>query len=166
MGEAVHLTLLSTVKEKAMYYVPVDLKKRLVCIIVLSLVGFTGMAAADVVTLKGTLSGGKEVPANDSPGTGTVNASLNTATNQLQWTVVYAGLTGPAGAGHFHGPAQDGQNAGVALGFKGSVESPIAGEATLTPEQAQAVTAGQWYVNLHTKAHPGGEIRAQLMPTN
>ena len=42
--------------------------------------------------------------------------------------------------------------------------SPIKGEATLTPEQAQQFTAGDWYVNVHTQAHPAGEIRGQVMP--
>ena len=43
-------------------------------------------------------------------------------------------------------------------------ESPIKGEATLTPEQAQQFAAGEWYVNVHTQAHPAGEIRGQAMP--
>ena len=108
--------------------------------------------AADMVTLAGKLSGTNEVPPSTSSGTGTVEATLNKETNELKWKVVYAGLTGPAGAGHFHGPAVLGQNAGVVLGFKGSIESPITGEATITPEQAKGVLDGKWYVNLHTKA--------------
>jgi hypothetical protein len=43
------------------------------------------------------------------------------------------------------------------------VESPIKGEATLSPEQAQQFTAGEWYVNVHTRDHPAGEIRGQVM---
>jgi hypothetical protein len=66
-------------------------------------------------------------------------------------------------AGHFHGPAAAGANAGVALGFTGSVESPIKGSATLTPAQLADLTAGKWYVNLHTAANPGGEVRGQVM---
>ena len=48
-------------------------------------------------------------------GKGTVDAVLNKDTLELTWTVTYAGLSGPAVAGHFHGPAQAGANAGVAL---------------------------------------------------
>jgi hypothetical protein len=51
------------------------------------------------------------------------------------------------------------------LSTKGSsAESPFKGEATLTPEQAQQFAAGEWYVNVHTQAHPGGEIRGQVVP--
>jgi hypothetical protein len=35
--------------------------------------------------------------------------------------------------------------------------------ATLTPEQATQLLGGQWYVNIHTEANPGGEIRGQVM---
>jgi hypothetical protein len=68
---------------------------------------------------------------------------------------------------HFHGPAELGKNGPVALWVsqQGSpVENPIKGQATLTPEQAAQFTAGQWYINVHTQAHPGGEIRAQVTP--
>ncbi len=36
------------------------------------------------------------------------------------------------------------------------------GKATLTAAQAADLTAGRWYVNLHTAKHPGGEIRGQV----
>jgi hypothetical protein len=116
----------------------------------------------DMVTYSGQLSGASEVPANTSAATGKVEAKLDKKTNMLQWTVTYSGLTGPAKAGHFHGPAMAGSNAGVALPFTGSMESPIKGEAKLTDAQVQDLMAGKWYANIHTAAHPGGEIRGQL----
>jgi hypothetical protein len=94
-----------------------------------------------------------------------LDASVDKQTNVLTWTVTYAGLTGPVKAGHFHGPAAAGANAGVALGFSGSVESPIKGSATLTAAQLADLMAGMWYVNLHTAANPGGEVRGQVMPS-
>jgi hypothetical protein len=129
-----------------------------------ALAGCGAMPNANIVKLGGTLAGSSEVPPKEGAGAGTVEASFNKETSMLSWKVVYTGLSGPAGAGHFHGPAAAGQNAGVVLGFKGSVESPITGEAALTPAQAADVLAGKWYVNIHTKANPGGEIRAQVMP--
>ena len=117
----------------------------------------------NIVKLSGQLSGMNEIPSNPSMGKGTVDAMFNKETNELTWTVTYAGLSGPASAAHFHGPALADANAGVVLGFKGSVESPIKGMATLTPQQANDLLAGKWYVNIHTKANPGGEVRAQVM---
>ena len=69
--------------------------------------------------------------------------------------------------GAFHGPAVEGKNGPpvIWLAEKGAtVTSPIKGQATLTPEQAQQLTAGEWYVNVHTQANPNGEIRGQVMP--
>ncbi len=128
--------------------------------------GICGTAlAADSAAFGAKLSGANEVPANASPGSGTLEASLDKQTSVLSWTVTYAGLTGPVKAGHFHGPAVAGANAGVALGFTGSVESPVKGSATLTAAQIEDLAAGKWYVNLHTAANPGGELRGQVTPT-
>jgi hypothetical protein len=121
--------------------------------------------AADSTAFGAKLSGANEVPANASAGSGTLEASLDQQSSVLSWTLTYAGLTGPVKAGHFHGPALAGANAGVALGFTGSVESPIKGSATLTAAQVDDLKAGKWYVNLHTAANPGGEVRGQVIPS-
>ena len=121
--------------------------------------------AADGTTFGAKLSGASEVPANASPGAGTLEASLDPQTSVLSWTLTYSGLTGPVKAGHFHGPAAAGANAGVALGITGLVESPAKGSATLTAAQVDDLKAGKWYVNLHTAANPGGELRGQVMPS-
>ena len=106
------------------------------------------------------LSGKNEVPPNTSTAVGTARVWLDGMT--LKWTVTYSGTTGPVTAGHFHGPAAAGANAGVALPFTGPMTSPIEGSATLTQAQVDQVKAGLWYVNLHTAAHPGGELRGQV----
>jgi hypothetical protein len=109
-----------------------------------------------------TLSGAQEVPAVNTAGRGTAEVQFNSNTSTLSWKVTYSGLTGPATAGHIHGPAGAGQNAGVTVPFTNVTANPITGEAKITPQQYGDLAAGLWYVNLHTAAHPGGEIRGQL----
>jgi hypothetical protein len=106
------------------------------------------------------LSGKNEVPPNASTAVGTARIFLDGM--NLKWTVTYSGTTGPVTAGHFHGPAAAGANAGVVLPFTGSMASPIEGSATLTQAQVDQLKAGLWYVNLHTAANPGGELRGQV----
>ena len=118
--------------------------------------------AADTATFSATLSGAAEVPANMSPGSGSLEATLDKSTNQLTWKMTYIGLSGPATMAHFHGPAMPGANAGVVVPFASAV-SPVEGKATLTAPQVADLMAGKWYANVHTAANPGGEIRGQLM---
>jgi hypothetical protein len=129
-------------------------------------VGLTGCGAmppSNQVALSATLSGANEVPAVASTGTGMAEAWLNKDTNLLTWKVTFSGLTGPATAGHFHGPAAAGSNAGVVVPFAGTT-SPLEGQTTLTPAQATDLLAGKWYANIHTATHKGGEIRGQMQP--
>lgn len=119
-------------------------------------------AATGTTVLMGSLSAAKEVPPNASTGTGTLQANFDKQTSTLNWTVTYSGLTGPVRAAHFHGPSTTTTNSGVALGLSGSLESPIKGSAVLTAAQAADMLAGKWYLNLHTAANPGGEIRGQV----
>jgi hypothetical protein len=123
----------------------------------------SGAAQAETKIFKATLSGASEVPPTTSAGTGAATATLDTATNKLSWDVAYSGLTGPALAAHIHGPADPGQNAGVAVPLK-VTPSPITGSKVLTAAQAADLEAGKYYVNIHTAANKGGEIRGQLQP--
>src|SRR6185437_11279540 len=92
--------------------------------------------------MSATLTAASEVPPKASSGTGT--AKVNLTGHTLTWTVTYSGLTGPVTAGHFHGPAEPGSNAGVVVPFAGNLSSPITGSATLTDAQVEQLKAGKW----------------------
>ena len=118
-------------------------------------------------SFKVTLTGAQQVPPVQTSATGTADLSYDPATRVVTWSVTYSGLSGPATMAHFHGPAAAGKNGPpvIWLTEKGKpVESPIKGQATLTPEQAQQFNAGEWYINVHTQANPGGEVRGQVVP--
>jgi hypothetical protein len=127
-------------------------------------VGFIGTASAATQQYHAMLSGKQEVPPTTSSGTGTFAASLDTASKTLTYTLTFENLTGPATAAHIHGPAARGKNAGVVVPLGGaSPASPVTGSATLTDEQIKDLRAGKYYVNVHTAANKGGEIRGQIV---
>jgi hypothetical protein len=129
--------------------------------VMLAALAMSSPASAEKMTMKLNLTGASEVPPNDSKATGTADVTYDTTSKILNWKVIYSGLTGPATMAHFHGPAEPGKNAGIMVPFK-DVASGAQGSATLTDAQAAALMDGKMYVNVHTKAHPGGEIRAQV----
>ena len=96
-----------------------------------------------------------------STGKGAGSFSYDPATHVLTYNVTYEGLTGPAAAAHIHGPADPGANAPPVVPFANAT-SPITGTAMLTDAQAADLAAGKWYVNVHTAANRGGEIRGQI----
>ncbi|MFK0687272.1 CHRD domain-containing protein [Mesorhizobium sp. IMUNJ 23033] len=122
---------------------------------------FASPAMADIVKYKATLDGSQQSPPVTTKGKGTATFTFDTAKKKLSWNVKYSGLSGPATAAHIHGPAAAGENAGPVIPFK-KVKSPIKGSATLTDAQAADLEAGKYYVNVHTKANPDGEIRGQI----
>jgi CHRD domain len=122
-------------------------------------------SSSNVASLGATMNAASEVPPNSSTGTGNADVKLDKTTKTVSWTISYSGLTGDAGAAHFHGPAAPGANAGVVIPIaSGSVPNPAVGSKVLTDDQIADLMAGKWYVNIHTKANPGGEIRGQVTP--
>ena len=123
-------------------------------------IAFAGPAFAD--KMKAALDGKAQVPPNTSAATGTAALDYDPASKKLSWKLSYSGLSGPATAAHFHGPAEAGKNAGVAVAIPNPASNPVEGSATLTDAQAADLVAGKYYINLHTAANPGGEIRGQV----
>jgi hypothetical protein len=146
-----------------------------------SILGYAAGSAAGAVLLtsaqpsqaapmkfKASMNGVSEVPPTQTSGTGMVTATYDPATKMLTWEGSFSGLTGPATAAHFHGPAEVGKNAAPAVWIseKGqNLTSPFKGTATLTDAQADDLQKGLWYANVHTDANKGGEIRGQVENT-
>jgi hypothetical protein len=89
-------------------------------------------------------------------------------TNFFSWSISWNDadlINGPgsASAMHFHS-APAGSNGGVEIGL-GVANNPATGSATLSEAQEADLLSNGWYVNLHTSAVPGGEIRGQVLPT-
>jgi CHRD domain len=129
--------------------------------------GLAGLAPAhaDPVTLTARL-----VPVSGAPATGIghVVAVYDPSTLMLSWKVDYAGMSGPVLAAHIHGPAEPGMDAPIVVPFAPPFPDPFTGSAKLTLDQVSQLLGGLYYVNLHTRAFPNGEIRGQLnvQPTN
>jgi CHRD domain len=119
-------------------------------------------AYAQTLKFQAKIDAAQEVPTNDSKGNGTADLMYDTTSKNLTWTITFDGLTGPATVAHFHGPAEPGKTAGVALLIGQKPTSPVKGSATLTDAQAADLMAGRWYVNVHTEANKAGEIRGQV----
>ena len=129
---------------------------------VVALVFAASAVQAKTWKFEAKLDGASESPASTSKGTGKAELKYDDASKKLTYTITYKGLSGDAVAAHFHGPADAGANGGVELPITVG-PSPIKGEATLDDAKAADLSAGKWYVNIHTAANPMGEIRGQVM---
>ncbi len=121
-----------------------------------------GALKAEVLHYKATLTAAAETPPTTSTGSGTLTATFDTDSKKLEWTAEYSGLTGPAVAAHFHGPAPVGKAAPVEVPLQAPLDSPMKGSATLTDAQAKDLLDGMMYINIHTAANKPGEIRGQM----
>ena len=110
--------------------------------------------------LRGTLSGANEVPANAATATGNIMGTYSDATLMLTYNIVYNGLTGSPSGAHIHAGVA-GMNGGILYGLSATV-SPLTGIVAVNIADEAALLAGNTYVNIHTAAYPGGEIRAQI----
>ena len=123
--------------------------------------GLWGVGNAVIVNMQATLQGSQEVPPNGSTATGSGTMVVDTDTNTLTYNISFSGLSAPQTAAHFHGPAAPGVNAGVIFGL--GLGSPQIGVWNMTDQQETWVLGGLTYVNVHTTAFPGGEIRGQVL---
>jgi hypothetical protein len=111
---------------------------------------------------KVSLTGKDEVPAVETAATGTGTITVG-ADKSVSGSVTTKGIDGIAA--HIH-QAAAGKNGPpiVALEKKGDGVWNVPEGSKLTDEQLAAYKAGELYVNVHSAAHKGGEIRAQIKP--
>ena len=120
----------------------------------------TTMTTQTVTTFNAMLMGSNESPANTSTKMGTATLSFNNNTKIFSIVVTHD-VTNTT-IGHIH-KAAPGTNGSVAYGFN-SLVSPINYSSTaLTAEQEADLMANLLYVNIHSTAFGGGEIRGQLL---
>ena len=109
-----------------------------------------------------TLNGSQEVPPVQTSATGAGTITVNDD-KPVSGSVTTKGVKGTMA--HIH-EAAPGQNGGVAIPLtkKGDNEWAVPDGAKLNDEQYKAFKAGNLYVNVHSDANKGGEIRGQLKP--
>jgi len=121
--------------------------------------------------LGGTLRGANEVPGVTTNGTGTAQVLVDRGGHAIYYQIDYSGLSGPLAAAHIHvgapgsnGPVMlplvvaDGTLVGTLTqsSFQSTAQAPTWADALA------AIRSGNAYVNLHSAANPGGEVRANL----
>jgi hypothetical protein len=116
--------------------------------------------AALAGTIKATLSGAQEVPPVETKATGEAKFQLK-ADRSVSGSVKTEGIDGIAAHIHDGAPGVNGPVA-IPLNKKGKREWTIPVGTKFTPAQVESLKAGTLYVNVHTQAHKGGEIRGQL----
>ena len=119
------------------------------------------------MTFKAHLTGSEEVPANESMAVGEAVLKLSKDGTELSYKVIVANIVDVT-ASHIH-IATVGSNGPVVVPLytsgliEGKTNGILAeGTAPVTQNLMDALMTGNAYVNVHTKAHPGGEIRGQI----
>lgn len=123
-------------------------------------------STATLYSVNASMSGAQEVPPV-AGGSGTFTGTYNSATKVISYSISFS-VTGTTTAGHFHGPAAVGANAGVQIGYTliplGVSSGSFSESKTLTATQETQLLSGLWYANIHSTTFGGGAIRGQLFP--
>ena len=121
------------------------------------------LAASSALAADIKLAGDQEVPAVKTSASGTGNITV-AADGAVSGSVMTTGLNGTAA--HIHQGAA-GKNGPVVVPLTKSADGntwSVPAGSKLNADQLKAYQAGELYVNVHTEANKGGEIRAQLKP--
>ena len=126
----------------------------------LLLAGCAGMSSTKTVNV--SLSGAEQVPPVATAANGSGSIVVN-EDHTVSGSVTISGLA-PVAA-HIHTGAR-GANGPVAIGLTKSSDTVwvVPAGAKFNDAQYAAFLKGDTYLNFHTPAHKGGEIRGQLQP--
>ena len=152
------------------------MRARILTMLVIGLLAITAPVAlaADPPTAAfgGPVDGAQEVPPVVTAATGEATVVISADDTTIWYIVEYSGLSGALAAAHIHTGAA-GVNGGVILPLAASASPMVgtltaadfsaSGSVTTFAEAVAAIKAGETYVNLHTAANPGGEIRGQVV---
>jgi hypothetical protein len=125
------------------------------------------VTVANNITLSLAMSPGEEFPVPTSTASGTGQLAVNLSTGVISGNFTLTGLT--ATAAHIH-DAYAGNAGNILIPFAPNATIAnrwdLAANSTLTAAQVDRLLGGALYVNAHSTAYPGGEIRSQLKPAN
>jgi hypothetical protein len=120
-------------------------------------------------TISGNASGAQMVPSVSGTGSGTITGTYDPNTRIMTYTSAWTGLSGaPTSAGFYNGTTGvSGSAIGTpwALGTGLNGTGSFSGSMTLTSEQADQLTAGNWYYSYGTATNSSGEVRGQISAT-
>ncbi|MFN8179743.1 MAG: CHRD domain-containing protein [bacterium] len=137
------------------------MKHGILCGLVTSAVAALASSAFALTPMSAVLDGAQETPPNGSAGTGLGRIVVDTSTHTMFYYFEFSGLGAPETAAHIHGFAPPGVAAGVLQPL--SLGSPKIGAWAYGAANEANVLAGLTYVNVHSSAFPGGEIRGQIL---
>lgn len=109
-----------------------------------------------------TLSGDQEVPPVSTMASGSAKITI-TADHAVSGTVDFSGMRAIAAHIHVGAPGRSGPVI-IPLAMTSETSYAVPAGARLSDSQYAAYLKGDLYVNVHSAAHRGGEIRAQLHP--
>ena len=161
------------------------MKRVLLSLLVLST--FAARGDGNVHRFHAILVGVNETPAIFAPGHAVFNAVISGDDSSIDFTLTFEDLTGPPAAAHVHFGQRNvaggvsyflcggGGKPACPASTSGSISGTVTAADVLGPTAQgiaagdlaaiiQMMRAGLTYANMHTAAHPGGEIRGQLRP--
>lgn len=111
------------------------------------------------------VNGAQQVPTHSTSAYGMVVFNLNKDNSSIEYKGVFDGLSGAVTGIHLHSGAK-GATGGVVLDLASNYSNGVLmGQADPSSFLADLM-AGNIYINVHTAANPGGEIRGQLAVDN